>query len=44
MATGIATNRTNIDLPVSVSQEIMQKTQESSAIMSLARQIALPGN
>ena len=44
MATGTATNRTNIDLPVSVSNEIMQKTQESSAIMSLARQIALPGN
>lgn len=44
MATGIATNRTNIDLPVSVSNEIMAKTQESSAIMSLARQIALPGN
>lgn len=44
MATGTATNRTNIDLPVSVSNEIMQKTQETSAIMSLARQIALPGN
>lgn len=44
MATGTATNRTNIDLPVSVSNVIMQKTQESSAIMSLARQIALPGN
>lgn len=44
MASGTATNRTNIDLPVSVSNEIMQKTQESSAIMSLARQVALPGN
>ena len=44
MATGQATNRTNIDLPVSVSNEIIQKTQESSAIMQLARQIALPGN
>ena len=43
MATGTATNRTNIDLPVDVSQEIMQKTQEGSAIMRLARQIALPG-
>lgn len=40
---GIATNRTSIDLPVEVSQEIMQKTQESSAIMQLAKQIALPG-
>lgn len=44
MATGQATNRTNITLPVSVSNEILQKTQENSAIMSLARQIALPGN
>lgn len=41
--TGIATNRTSIDLPVDVSQEIIQKTQEESAIMRLARQIALPG-
>lgn len=43
MATGTATNRTNIDLPVSVSNEIMQKTQQDSAIMRLARQIQLPG-
>lgn len=40
---GIQTNRTNIDLPVDVSQEIIQKTQEGSAVMQLARQIALPG-
>lgn len=40
---GIATNRTNITLPAEVSQEILQKTQGSSAIMQLARQIALPG-
>jgi len=40
---GIATNRTSIDLPVDVAQEIMQKTQESSAVMQLAKQIALPG-
>jgi len=44
MATGTATNRTNIDLPVSVSNEILQKAQESSAIMNLARQVRLPGN
>lgn len=43
MATGIPTNRTNIDLPVEVSQEIITKTQEASAVMSLARQITLPG-
>lgn len=41
--TGTPTNRTSIDLPVDVSREIMQKAQESSAIMKLARQIALPG-
>ena len=40
---GTATNRTSIDLPVEVSQEILQKVQEESAIMRLARQIALPG-
>lgn len=40
---GTATNRTSIDLPVDVSQEILQKTQEDSAIMRLARQINLPG-
>ena len=43
MATGTATNRTNITLPPDVSAEILQKTQESSAVMSLARQIELPG-
>lgn len=43
MASGIATNRTNVSLPTDVSAEILQKTQEQSAIMSLARQIALPG-
>lgn len=41
--TGTPTNRTSIDLPVDVSREILAKTQESSAIMKLARQIALPG-
>ena len=40
---GIATNRTNISLPSEVSQEIMQKMQEQSAIMRLARNVALPG-
>lgn len=44
MASGIATNRTNIELPNSVSSEILQKTQEASAVMQLARQIDLPGN
>lgn len=40
---GIPTNRTNITLPVDVSEEILAKVQENSAIMTLARQIALPG-
>ena len=43
MATGIPTNRTNIELPAEVSSEILQKTQQGSVVMQLARQIALPG-
>lgn len=43
MATGIEINRTNITLPSEVSQEIMQKTQEDSAVMQLAREVELPG-
>lgn len=41
---GISTNRTDISLPTSVSSQIIQKTQEESAIMRLATQVALPGN
>ena len=40
---GIQTNRTNITLPADISAEIIQKTQEESVVMRLARQIALPG-
>ena len=40
---GISTNRTNISLPTAVSTEIIQKMQEDSAVMRLARQITLPG-
>ena len=40
---GVPTNRTNITLPAEVSAEILAKTQEASAVMSLARQIELPG-
>ena len=43
MPSGTATNRTNIELPVAVSDEILQHTQEESAIMRLARRIVLPG-
>lgn len=42
-ASGTATNRTNIELPTQVSTEILQKAQEQSAIMKMARRIALPG-
>ena len=40
---GVPTNRTNISLPPEVAAEILAKTQEASAVMSLARQINLPG-
>lgn len=40
---GISTNRSNITLPTELSGEIIQKTQEASAVMQLARQIRLPG-
>lgn len=40
---GIATNRTNITLPTDISAEIIQKTQDASAVMQLSRKIALPG-
>ena len=40
---GVNTNRTNLELPKDVSSEIIQKTQEESAIMRLARKITLPG-
>ncbi len=40
---GISTNRSDITLPAEISQEILQKTQQASAIMQLARQVALPG-
>ena len=43
MPSGQAINRTNITLPNDVSSEILQKTQESSMVMRLARQISLPG-
>ena len=44
MSSGVPTNRTNIDLPASVTNEILSKVQESSKVMSLARQMPLPGN
>lgn len=43
MAEGQATNRTAIALPKEVSQEIIQTTQENSAVMAMARKIILPG-
>ena len=40
---GTPTNRSDVDLPVDVSREILKKAQENSAIMKLARKITLPG-
>lgn len=40
---GINTNRSNIALPMEVATEILQKTQDESAVMKLARKITLPG-
>lgn len=36
-------NRNSIALPTEVSSEILQKTQEESAVMQLSKQITLPG-
>ena len=41
---GTQTNRSAITLPSEISSEILQKMQEGSAVMRLARQITLPGN
>ncbi|MBR4707911.1 MAG: phage major capsid protein [Pseudobutyrivibrio sp.] len=43
MSTGVPTNRTNVELPADIAKEILEKVQESSAVMQLARQIKLPG-
>lgn len=43
MPSGNQINRTAITLPTEVSSEILQKTQEASAIMQLARRVSLPG-
>ena len=36
-------NRSAVTLPTEVSREILQKTQEDSAVMRLARRVTLPG-
>ena len=41
---GVQTNRSAITPPSEISSEILQKMQEGSAVMRLARQITLPGN
>lgn len=43
-ATNNAIKTTTIALPTSVSNEILQKAQENSAVMALSRYIPLPGN
>lgn len=42
-ASGVPTNRTNLEIDHEVSSMIIQKTQERSAIMTLARRVTLPG-
>lgn len=44
MPTAEHTNRGDANLPVAVSNEILQKVQDGSKVMKLAQQIALPGN
>ena len=44
MPTGQFMNRSYIELPQEVASEILQKTQESSAIMQLAQKVELPGD
>ena len=43
MPSGTPINRSNITLPADVASGVIAKTQENSAIMQLAQQIALPG-
>ena len=40
---GINTNRSNLTLPTELSNDIIQKAQDASAIMQLATKINLPG-
>ena len=40
---GIDTNRSAIALPTEISSEIIQNTQEQSVVMTMGRQIPLPG-
>ena len=42
--TGQPINRSNFELPREVSREVIQKTQEASIIMRLARRVNLPAN
>ena len=43
MPSGTKINRSEITLPTDVASEILQKTQEASAVMQLARRVTLPG-
>ncbi len=41
---GVQTNRSNVELPAAIAEEIISKVQEESSVMRLAREIKLPGN
>lgn len=43
MPTPIGVNKTSLALPPDVAQEVIQKTQEASAVMRLATPMTLPG-
>jgi HK97 family phage major capsid protein len=44
MPSGQAINRSNFELPMEVSKEILQKTQDESAVMRLARRVNIPAD
>ena len=43
MSSGVQTNRTAITIPTDIASEILQKTQDASAVMQLSRRVTLPG-
>ncbi len=43
MPSGTQINRTAITIPTDIASEILQKTQDASAVMQLSRRVTLPG-
>lgn len=42
MPSGTQINRTAITIPTDIASEILQKTQDASAVMQLSRRVTLP--